>query len=156
MSCRRPGGTSHENNRFVVPGVTVTAEGSFDPGVVRLDFSGGGAGDDEDFNRIPPPAHSAVELFVSGRPAASTRSLRLSFAAAASIRELVRSRMRNCSLTFYTACSLPVASSALSTSSKRWAALSVSVAPGRRSSLRCAQALSTPRPRRPFVNANRK
>ena len=33
----------------------------FDGGVVRLDFRGGGAGDDEDFDFVAPAAHGAPE-----------------------------------------------------------------------------------------------
>lgn len=84
----------------------------FDTGVVRPDLSGGGAGDDAGFNLFPSPPQRE-SLFVSGRPAASTRTFSSSFAAAASTGELVRSSIRSCSLIFFTSCSLPVAASAL-------------------------------------------
>ncbi len=69
MSCRRPDGTSHENNRFVIACVPVAAGGAFDvldAGVVCLDLAGGGAGDDENFDLVPPPADRAVELIRLG------------------------------------------------------------------------------------------
>ena len=90
--------------------IVLAAGGVFDvldAGVVGLDLARGGAGDDEDFDLVPPPADSAVELVSSVRPAASTRSLSSSFAAFASARELVRSRSLSCYLTFHTAWSLP-------------------------------------------------
>lgn len=68
MSCRRPHGTSHENNRFVIAGVTIAERGAFDafdPGIVGLGLAGGGAGNDEDFNLFPPSAHGPVELVSS-------------------------------------------------------------------------------------------
>jgi hypothetical protein len=48
VSCRRPDGTSHENNRFVIGWVAVSAGRAFDvldAGVVCLDLASGGAGD---------------------------------------------------------------------------------------------------------------
>ena len=64
MSCRRPDGTGHEDNRFVVPSVAVAAGGAFDvlDSGVGFDLAGGGAGDDEGFDLIPPPADRAIEL----------------------------------------------------------------------------------------------
>jgi hypothetical protein len=65
VSCRRPDGTSHEDNRFVVAGVPVAAGRAFDvfdSRVVGLDLACCCAGDGEDFDLVPPPAGRAVEL----------------------------------------------------------------------------------------------
>lgn len=64
MPCRRPDGTSQENNRFVVGWIAVTAGGSFDvlySGVVGFNLARGGTGNDQDLDLFPPPADGAVE-----------------------------------------------------------------------------------------------
>ena len=53
------------DNRFVIGWVPVAARGGldvFDAGTVGLDLAGGGAGDGEDFDLVPPAAGRAVEL----------------------------------------------------------------------------------------------
>ena len=73
MSCRRPDGTSQEDNGFVVGGIAVPAGSSLDvfySGVVGFDFPCCGSGDDEYLNPLPPSADGAVKpvgLRPSGR-----------------------------------------------------------------------------------------
>jgi hypothetical protein len=99
-------GTSHESNRFVIRRVPVAAVIAFD-----VFDAGGGAGDDEDLDLVPPPADCAEEL-VCFRPSCRLhQGLSSSFASAASASEFVRSRIRSGSLTFHTAFNFPVAPS---------------------------------------------
>lgn len=98
MSCRRPDGTSHENNRFVIAGVAVAAGGAFDvfdPGVVGLDLPRGGAGDDEDFNLFPPPADGPVELVRLGPRGGLDRGFEVLFRGGG-VGEGVLAAMKNC------------------------------------------------------------
>jgi hypothetical protein len=74
-----------------------------DAGVVGLDLVRGSAGDNEDFDLVPPSADSAIELVLLRPPGMLTSALSSSFVAAASARELVRSSALSCSLTFHTA-----------------------------------------------------
>ncbi|MCX2748984.1 hypothetical protein OOZ51_14340 [Arthrobacter sp. MI7-26] len=63
-ACRRPGGTSQENIRFVVGWIAVTAGGAFAVrygGVVGFELAVGGAGNDQDLDFFPQPADGAVE-----------------------------------------------------------------------------------------------